>query len=113
MPLTKINYVYKTTTMKVEKKLPEIMQVRLSGEDRARFHKILEFARQKNKHATDAAIIREIIGLDPPDLLTKTQIDFFFKRVDNLELSKEMKKAANNNLLPQFDETLMQQEKPK
>ena len=95
MNLTRNKFVYKTTNVaKQDDKLPTSFQFRLTGKELERLHVIIVRGRQRNKYATDSDFFREIAGVNKPDLLTQAEIDFFFGRIDSLELSKSKNKGS-------------------
>lgn len=54
-----------------------VVSLRLKGAEVARFLRIEEQALARNKYIDRTVIMRELVGLNPPDALTKDEIAHF------------------------------------
>jgi hypothetical protein len=54
-----------------------VISLRLKGAEAVRFWNLLDKAKAANPYIDKTHIIRELIGLDPPKLLTQAEIDRF------------------------------------
>lgn len=53
------------------------LHLRLRDAEAVRFYHILDLALARNRFAEKSDVIRELIGLSKPNLLTKEEIEFF------------------------------------
>lgn len=53
------------------------LSLRLKGSEAVRYWKVLDTAKQRNPYAAISDVIRELIGLDEPTLITKEELEFF------------------------------------
>lgn len=60
-----------------------VISLRLRGPEAVRFWNLLDKAKQKNPYIDKSHVIRELIGLDPPTILTAADIDRFRLRSDS------------------------------
>jgi|GEM_PF-4619215 len=66
------------TSFHVEKNLDNVvLSLRLRGADAARFWRIMDTAKAKNPYIDKSDVIRELIGLDPPTILSLSEIEHF------------------------------------
>lgn len=53
------------------------LSLRLKGEEAEKYRRVLAIGLARNNFADKAHVIRELIGLDPPQLLTPQEIEEF------------------------------------
>ena len=76
----------------------EILSLRLNSVESVRFWKIMDAAKARNPYAGRSDIIRELLGLQEPQALTKKEITFFRNSNTNkgktplVEIGKKEKK---------------------
>jgi hypothetical protein len=54
-----------------------VVSLRLKGADAARYWRIMDAAKHRNPYIDKSDVIRELVGLDPPKLLTAQEIEHF------------------------------------
>lgn len=64
--------------LKMDRNLDNVVvSVRLRGADAARFWRIMDAAKNRNPYIDRTNVIRELLGLDPPAVLTVKEIQHF------------------------------------
>ncbi len=69
--------VQTTGLMKVDDLNSATISLRLSGAEAVRYHHIMTAAMDRNPFLRKTDVIRELVGLESPQALTKAEIDFF------------------------------------
>lgn len=65
-------------TVKTERNLDNVvLSLRLRGAEAVRFWKIMDSAKHRNPYIDKTDVIRELIRIDPPHLLTEAELNFF------------------------------------
>lgn len=54
-----------------------ILTLRLNGAEAARFWRLMDEAKARNAYAGKSDVVRELLGLNPPTVLTENEIHFF------------------------------------
>lgn len=54
-----------------------ILTIRLNDAEQARFWRLMDAARERSAYAGKSDILRELLGLNPPSVLTTAEINFF------------------------------------
>jgi hypothetical protein len=54
-----------------------VISLRLKGAEAVRFWNLLDKAKDKNPYIDKSHVIRELLGLDPPKILTQADIERF------------------------------------
>lgn len=75
----------------------EVLSIRIKDGEAFRFYNLFMAALAKNKHIDKSNIIRELIGLDEPELLTVSEIEYF-RTGKKYELPKKQKPSPTNDI---------------
>lgn len=72
-----MSFVYNTSNVPSRDLDAVVISLRLKGPEAVRFIHLLEKARAKNPYIDKTHVIRELIGLDPPTILTEKEVEHF------------------------------------
>jgi hypothetical protein len=77
-----------------------VLSVRLRGADAARFWRVMDTAKSRNAYCDRSDVIRELLGLDPPSLLTAEEIKHF-RSADDKKQNNALPPNSNSPRIPE------------
>jgi hypothetical protein len=97
-----MNICIQTDVVKKERDLDNVvLSLRLRGAEAARFWRLMDKAKAKNAYIDRSDVLREMLGLDPLNILTDKELDIF-------RHGKELSPSAKTPLLHKKDEVITQ-----
>jgi hypothetical protein len=73
-----------------------VLSVRLKGAEAVRFWRIMDTAKARNPYIDKSHVIRELLGIDAPDVITSTEIEHFRSGKKAASLKPTPKKVKGN-----------------
>lgn len=73
------------------------VSLRLRDDEAERYWKVMDSAKSKNPYIDKTDVIRELFGLDPPNLVTKEELRYFRTAKDSVEATLNGREIAPNS----------------
>ena len=71
-----------------------VVSIRLRGSEAVRYWKLMDVAKARNPYAHMSHVIREMLGLDPPNLVTKEELEHFRTAKKSVEATLDGRKIT-------------------